>query len=768
MSEAVIDLKTKADTSGISETNQAFIGLTKEEQRAEAQNLRLAQSYARLDAAMKQPAQGAARLRDALANATFVDQRQAVGALTQITNLEKQAEAQALKLAKAQATLSRGGIQEVTKSTTSLSSAFGSLSSTVGTFGIALGAAQIGRFAIDAGKSALSLRETENALRAVSGNALVYAEALRTARQQQVLFGGSLEENIQGIQGLVITSRDTGANLKALVDLSQRLAIKSPEQGAGGSRIAIAEAFSEGNITSLSRRFEIPKDKIRELSNEALPAAQKIKILSDYLDSIGISSAAVAGKVDPTARSFRELGASAENAKISIGGLLADALKPTADSATNILSIFDGTAQGFERAGVGAANLFRTMQFLPPIQTEATTSTQELKKANDDGASGLQRFASVILSTVPVIRLQATAFDEDRVAVGRAQIASEQFSQAIRLEGAAKATTAAQTEQLTRFQAQLTADSANAANGLLGAGDQALILAQKYGIAVNVARELISQQRLIALEGLGTEARSERQGAAGNNDTRTALRELADSRASSERDRVNRTGTTAAKIAQAHRDAADAAKQYGATSTQAYDAQTKVIELQQQAAAEALRSGKSHTSELNKQLGLQEGIYDSINKQKDALLDIEELTIRDRQQDRKDAAERKTALAILGSANASADLKARAADALALIDVQDRQRAQAIAEKQATAGGAIVNGRVLQSQVGGGGSLPPAGAVASAGAIAPAGGGASPSAPGSATFIFNVDGKKVGEYIIPDIIGKIYAGVQQALTAEGM
>jgi hypothetical protein len=91
-------------------------------------------------------------------------------------------------------------------------------------------------------------------------------------------------------------------------------------------------------------------------------------------------------------------------------------------------------------------------------------------------------------------------------------------------------------------------------------------------------------------------------------------------------------------------------------------------------------------------------------KQRDAQLDIEELLIRDRQQDRRDAQEAAKAQRILNDPR-KARFQDAARDALALIDVQDRQRANAIAEKQSTVNGSIVNGRLLQS-VPGTGSAP--------------------------------------------------------------
>lgn len=264
---------------------------------------------------------------------------------------------------------------------------------------------------IDAGRDALELRETKNALQAVSGSLTVYTSALSTARQQQVLFGGELKDNIEGLQGLVITSRDSGAQLADLVDLTQRLNVKSPEQGVGGSRIAIGEAFGEGNITSLARRFEIPKAKIIELRDVSIPAAEKVKILSDYLDSIGITSAAVAGKVDQDAIAFRTLGQEISDARLNAGDGLATAFAGTATGLSRVIGIINGNPAAIaqllalralggsgsvgpedvereaqtHRAGVivGAESEARDSAFARDKITGVTTNTQALDDAKN-------------------------------------------------------------------------------------------------------------------------------------------------------------------------------------------------------------------------------------------------------------------------------------------------------------------------------------------------------------------------------------------------
>lgn len=224
----------------------------------------------------------------------------------------------------------------------------------------------------------------------------------------------------------------------------------------------------------------------------------------------------------------------------------------------------------------------------------------------------------------------------------------------------------------------------------------------------------------------------------------------ADAAEKARRDQILQTGSVRQRIAERQREYNEAVARYGKNSAEAIKAQTALIR-EQQSAAKGVQSG------LDKQLRTQEGIYDSLAKQRDAMLDIEELTIRDRQQDREDAVKRRTAERILNSPNATAEMKARAADALALIDVQDRKRAAEIANKSATAGATIINGKLYQSV--GGGAAPGAAPTGAAGtAAAPAAGGGS----GAAITLRLVDG---AGRVLADSVGPII--MDQLLAAAG-
>lgn len=209
---------------------------------------------------------------------------------------------------------------------------------------------------VNAGGSALSLRETQNSLQTITGDVQTYTRVLQIARQQQELFGGTLEENIQGLTGLTITSRQSGAQLEQLIDLSQRLAVLDPAQGAPGARIALSEALS-GDPTSLAKRYEIPRAALAKLRDESTSAADKLLIIDQYLNRVGITSASVAGKIDQDALAFRRARAEIEEATLKLGDYLARIASIPARGVTELLntgSISGGAQAGRDQAQANA------------------------------------------------------------------------------------------------------------------------------------------------------------------------------------------------------------------------------------------------------------------------------------------------------------------------------------------------------------------------------------------------------------------------------
>lgn len=256
---------------------------------------------------------------------------------------------------------------------------------------------------VGAGQEALALRETQNGLRAVAGSVTNYERTLKAAREQQELFGGTLRENIEGLTGLTITSRQSGATLETLIDLSQRLAVLDPSQGAAGARIALSEALS-GDPTSLAKRYEIPRAALARLRDETTSASEKLLIIDQYLNKVGVSSAAVAGRIDQDALAFRRAAAEIEEATVKLGGYIARVAAVPARGITELLDTGTITG-GSDVAGAELqANLITQAASFEDYAQSIRTSNDQISEAfkNDPlgGFVARQRFGLEQLNPV--------------------------------------------------------------------------------------------------------------------------------------------------------------------------------------------------------------------------------------------------------------------------------------------------------------------------------------------------------------------------------
>jgi hypothetical protein len=732
-------------SAGTQQVTAAFVGLTAAEIKAEQQTLKMAQAYARLDAAQKNPAQGADRLREALSNATVVTQQHGVAIQTQIAGLDNQA-----------ARLSES---------TSLTSQFGSAvkSSLLGAIGPAA-ALTVGigllKGAIDLTEESFKFKaalDTTNLSIALQiKNFRDVNQTMNEGRAFAEKYNITQKDNAEAIQASIPLLRQTKSSLTDVEGVLARLAVLKPEQGIQGAAFALGE-LEGGQSRSLNTRFNIPLAKANELKKEIVAGGDAVQIVGHYLDTVGVGMDALSTRTQGATGKMNQLEVETEKLQLALAGqsggvgeFLLDVKIKETQKNTRILSGDLSDLKGqITNAAAGYNPLVGILTNYAIGVFGVKTATQQAADANGIFFNTTGRLKDDIVATNAL-------FSEDAQKKLDSKIASV---------------------QLADEQQQLAADSARAAEGLLGAGDQALILAQKYGIAADQAQFLINQQQKLSNAGaLADQRKGEQTGtdlsAAQFDKFDKLARQGAAERAAEKKKADDKAAADAARL----QDATNAQRLTSARTTSQKIAElerqksaetdpVKKVQLETQIIQERNSSAKAHTGELGKQLTLHESIYDSLNKQKDAQLDIEELTIKGRQADRDAAAKDRVAQRILNSPNASADLKARAADVIALDDVEKRKRAQALIEKQATAGGSIVNGRLLQSVPGTGGA--PAGGGAPAPIGAPAGAGASASA-GGATIVINLDGKVIATVTEPYIMDAILKGLRTANAGRGI
>ena len=196
---------------------------------------------------------------------------------------------------------------------------------------------QIQQFVDEANK----LEQVSATTQALAGNFESFSAALDLASTQQRNFGGTLNENLQGLSSLIPVSKRYGADLTQLDNIARRLAIVDPLQGFSGASIALKEFFS-GDITSLSRRFEIDRATLNSIKEAGDKTAQ-LQRLDEVLTKLGISNDVLAARSKTTAATFDRLGATVSNLSTSFGFVLQDALSGSANELDNFLGKWAGT-----------------------------------------------------------------------------------------------------------------------------------------------------------------------------------------------------------------------------------------------------------------------------------------------------------------------------------------------------------------------------------------------------------------------------------------
>lgn len=227
-------------------------------------------------------------------------------------------------------------------------------------FGLALGAHAIVSFGQEAIQAANSLEKTDATIRAISGSQERYDEVLRLASAGQQLYGGTIQENLEALRGLIPVANQAGLSLSELDNVSRRLALASPEQGLEGASFAIKEFLASGDTVSLVERFELSRGALNALKESAGGDIQaRLQGLNALIADLGFDQEVLAAQTETTANTYDRLGASVDNAKIAFGQFLADGLEPAAEGATRLFDAMSGRGQ--QETLIGAISLFKQM-----------------------------------------------------------------------------------------------------------------------------------------------------------------------------------------------------------------------------------------------------------------------------------------------------------------------------------------------------------------------------------------------------------------------
>lgn len=268
-------------------------------------------------------------------------------------------------------------LRQVSAFAGSLLNIYGAVASAVGTVVNAV---------TDLVNRANELDKVSSTVNALGGSFNNFSEAMVVAVSQQNKYGGTLTETLQGLTSLVPLTKRYGADLGQLDNIARRLAVVDPLQGFQGASIALKEFFS-GDITSLSRRFEIDRKSLNSIK-AAGSQLEQLQALDKALSDMGISNDVLAAKTETAAIKFDRAGAAWDNFLTLTGKAAQSSFSNAADAITNV----------FGEAARELANLEMSEQYMIDLQKQIgrtasqfynlTTATAEVTDANAKYVSG--------------------------------------------------------------------------------------------------------------------------------------------------------------------------------------------------------------------------------------------------------------------------------------------------------------------------------------------------------------------------------------------
>lgn len=508
------------------------------------------------------------------------------------------------------------------------------------------------KFKADLDATNLSIQTNLNSVR---DSAAVFREAERFADRYR-LTQKETSDILSNSTDILRTSTSGVAQLEAaLLRLQSRDVSKPISEAARALR-----ELNSGDTTTIKEVFNVSADQANRMKAEIQGGRDAVQVLTDYLDRAGVGMEVLENRSKGVKGAINEAAIAQERLALA----QAQIAEGPGAAATNVqasaLNLLAGQLSGNTKATAEyTASIFQNFGAVSEVLTALGLYSHVL------AGNELQH-----ISSSSAILKSADADDRRAAAALRAIPAIDARTEAEKRLALA-----------TGFAEQRAGERKPGASGRA---------------EVSAADEARQQQIFARL----AQPEKDRQAAAQKQRDEKAANDAKRLDDLRNQNRLINARTTAARIQELERQRA--------ASSDPIERQ----EIQNRIDQERLSAAKSHTSELNKQLGLQERVYDSVNKQREAELEIEEARIRDRQQDREDADRVRLAQKILAATEGRTDDRAlafrgRAEDAIALADVQNRRREFELQQKLATAGASIVNGRLYQSLPGQGG-LPPA------------------------------------------------------------
>jgi len=161
--------------------------------------------------------------------------------------------------------------------------------------------------------------------RALSLSPETYTKALAAATQQQSRFGGTLSKNLEDMTSFIPISNTYGVDVGKSVQVARKLAAFDPAQGMQGASIALKE-FLSGNVSSLSRRFEINRSDLSKINTG--DANEMLDSLDTLLGKMGVTDKLIDDQANSLATKYDRMTGRLETMQVGFSAFAVNAMTP--------------------------------------------------------------------------------------------------------------------------------------------------------------------------------------------------------------------------------------------------------------------------------------------------------------------------------------------------------------------------------------------------------------------------------------------------------
>ena len=138
---------------------------------------------------------------------------------------------------------------------------------------------------------AKELEDTKTKMIAFAGSSEEADRLLAQVREEANATPFAFKELADATAALLPASKQAGVGLQDVIKQAEVLAALNPSEGLTGAAFSLREALS-GDFTSIVERFNLPRERLKELKAEGVPALEAVRVA---LAEMGVDAGLVAG-----------------------------------------------------------------------------------------------------------------------------------------------------------------------------------------------------------------------------------------------------------------------------------------------------------------------------------------------------------------------------------------------------------------------------------------------------------------------------------------